>query len=453
MAKYKYIQDLGFEIQLQLSDSTTGTPLETFSTSQVNKANGTFKGEPIMDFPPDLLDSQSTTAVSYQYEVQEQGPKHTVVVYEISNIGQKEIYRGTPSSSSTDEVLKQEALQALSASYPGVTSMTLRPSSTSTPTYQYSIKTLGPRKYIVVSQISNTGEKEIFTGEYVDSNTSEEALKKEAIQALTGTYTGVSGMTQKTPPPPAPSTAPPVTPPPTPLPDNLQTTEPPKYLPQSKYKKPEKARLGQFIVKGTKKPYQGYYIETYKKQFFAGETPEQNGVELERAPEKYSLPDLGNLLSIGLSLVALLQSAFKKKISQDEIDKGIAKRYFVQDNRTLKVSETSEELYEQGKKELPDFLFAEVPWHINSPAEDMVINGMKFQGSESRNKETINKLDEKMPGIVNFVTDYKYLVKPTPIPITSDQVKNQVQTIKDPFAGQVDFRKARFDQRNSEDMM
>ena len=326
---------------------------------------------------------------------------------------------------------------------PGVTP----PAQSSTAiSYKYEIKEQGPRQYIAVYQTSNTGEKEIYRGEWADSSITEEALKKEAIQALTATYSGVLNMVPKVPTPPAvPTAEPPIVSSPSPLPENLKTTDPPKYLPQSKYKKAKKAGLGEFAIKATSAPYEGFYIETYRKQYFAGQTPEQNGVELEKIEKTSGFPDVSGFVGEGLSLLALLQSAFKKQLSQDEIDKGIAKRYFVQDNRDKKISETSEELFEQGKEGIPDFTYIEVPWNISNPIEDITVNGIKFQGSESRNKQTIQNLEKDIPGISKFVTDYRYLTTKPPAPTVTEQAKVQTQVIKDPYAGQQDFRKADFD--------
>jgi hypothetical protein len=232
-----------------------------------------------------------------------------------------------------------------------------------------------------------------------------------------------------------------------PLPSKYVTAGPPQYMPEGKYKK-AKAPGGRFIVKATGESYTGPYIETYKKQYFAGETPQQNGVELEKLEPSSILSALGKKeFAFGASLLSLLQSAYKKKVSQDEANKGIAKRYFVQDNRNKKVSETSQELFEQGKKDLPDFVYTEVAWHITSPAEDVKVNGIKFQGSESRNKETIQNLEAQMPGISKFVTDYTYLVTPTPVNSSAEQPQVEMQNIKDSNTGQEDFRKAGFDKR------
>ena len=347
--------------------------------------------------------------------------------------------------------VKFDAEQAGALSSDGKTkyiSGTSTPKSATT-VYKYDIKRFGPKKYIVVYEISNTGEKEIYQSQQLIGGTPDDVFIQTAIQSLESQYPGVKSMTRKTPPPPTvPKTEPPVTPPPSPLPEELKTTEPPKYLPEAKYKKAKNTPGGEFIVKATGEDYKGLYIETYRKQYFAGSTPEQNGVELEKLERSFILDTQGSsIFALGLSLLALLQSAFKKQLSQDEINKGIAKRYFVQDNRDKKISETSEELFEQGKKDLPEFTYIEVPWNITNPAEDITINGAKFQGSESRNKEVIKSLESQMPGISNYVTDYRYLIPEAPLPPTAEQVQEQTQVIKDPNILDADFRKASFDQR------
>ena len=347
--------------------------------------------------------------------------------------------------------VKFDAEQAGALSSDGKTkyiSGTSTPKSATT-VYKYEIKKFGPRKYIVVYEISSTGEKEIYQSQQLIGLPDDKYVETAKL-GLEGQYPGVKDMTPKTPPPPTvPKTEPPIEPAPSPLPKNLQTDEPPKYIPAAAYKKAKNTTGGEFIVKDTGEEYKGPYIETGKKQYLAGETPEQNGVELEKLEKAAGLPDLSglSLLGSGLSLFALLQSAFKKQLSQDEVNKGLAKRYFVQDNRTNKISETSEEAFNQAKTDLPNFKLAEVDWNIRTPAEDVVINGVKFQGSESRNKEAIKNLESQLPGISNFVTDFKYLVPEAPAPANAVQVETQVISTGDRLLELQNSRKANFDLR------
>jgi uncharacterized protein YqeY len=169
--------------------------------------------------------------------------------------------------------------------------------------------------------------------------------------------------------------------------------------------------------------------------------------ERSESATQYAIGNRQDLADHENKLIEIFKKYLPKQLSQDEIDKGIAKRYFVQDNRDKKISETSQELFEQGKEGIPDFTYIEVPWNITNPAEDLIVNGIKFQGSESRNKETIHNLEKDMPGISKFVTDYRYLIPKVTVPTAAEQDKVQTQVIKDPNTGQQDFRKANFDLR------
>lgn len=405
---------------------------------------------------PATTPSSSPTSTTYKYEIESQGPRHYIIVYQISSTGEKEIFKGDFASVSTVSVedLKREAINALSATFPDVQNMEPKtPVTASSPTpttYKYEIKKIAIRTYIIVYEVGRAGEKEIYKGPEV-VGASAEVLVDTAILDLENQYPGVRGMTVKTPQlPPVPAADPPIIPPPSPLPENAKSKEPIKYVPKAKYKDSKTAEEGEFVILETEEPYSGPYIELSGKRFFAGESPEQNGAELYRI-EKTSLNPAALLpyLSTGLSLFALLQSAIKKELSQDEVDKGVAKRYFVQDNRDKKISETTEELFEEGKVTHPDFIYTEVPWLFRNPVEDIEINGIKYKGSESRNKETIQRLESTMPGISQFVTDYTFLSTPTPPPRPEiDQERRQTQVVEDASMRRAVFRKANFDTRN-----
>jgi len=440
----KLIKDLEFSIigyTIASAEASVKSTAENFGILGPGNVDLYEKGA-----PSTAPDGTTTAAPTYVYEIKNIGLRTYIVVYEVGSGGEKEIHKGPEVIGAPAQTLVDTAILDIQGQYPGAKNMTLKPSSTPAK-YKYEIKKYGPQKYIVVYEIGSTGEKQIYEGNKL-IGAPDETLINTAKLGLEGQYPGVKDMTPKTPPPPpVPSTEPPITPPPSPLPEKLKTTDPPKYLPQSKYKKAKNTSGGEFTVKETGEDYKGLYIETYRKQYFAGETPEQNGVELEKIERSSGFPDANTLLKSGFSLLTVLQAAFKKQLSQDEVNKGIAKRYFVQDNRDKKISETSEELFQQGKENLPDFAYIEVPWNISNPADDITINGAKFQGSESRNKETIKNLESQMPGISTYVTDYRYLIPEAPPPATAEQIQAQTQVIKDPNILNANFRKASFDQR------
>lgn len=227
-----------------------------------------------------------------------------------------------------------------------------------------------------------------------------------------------------------------------------------RYIPKSKYKKPKSTSGGDFIELESKKPYKGFYIETYKGKFYAGKTPEEGGPELQK--ESKLKDQLAMLVGLGAIIPGLLAGFFKKKPTQSEIDKGVTKRYLIQDKNNNKIIETDPDTYVQAKESLVNSTFAEVEWIIGGPANDVMFGEYLYEGAESKNKKTIQALETTIPGISTFVTDYSYLVEDTTT--TTATVQNlavsksaldQAQTflIQDPDIKLENDRKANFDTR------
>ena len=214
---------------------------------------------------------------------------------------------------------------------------------------------------------------------------------------------------------------------------------PKRYIPKSKYKKPKSTSGGDFIELESKKPYKGFYIETYKGKFYAGKRPEENGLELQKLPKKS--------LGLPLGLLALFRGFFKKKPTQSEIDKGIMKRYFIQDKNNYKVQETDSDTYQQAKEVLVNSTFAEIDWILKGPAEDTIFGNYKYEGATSKNRKAIKALEKVMPGISTFVTNYTYLVE-EPVVAAQQQEKTSETFIERDVDIQLDNdRKANFDTR------
>ena len=227
-----------------------------------------------------------------------------------------------------------------------------------------------------------------------------------------------------------------------------------RYIPKSKYKKPKSTSGGDFVELESKKPYKGFYIETYKGKYYAGKTPEENGPELVK--EKKLAGQLAMLVGLGVMIPGLLAGFFKKKPTQSEIEKGVTKRNFIQDKNNNKILETDPDTYAQAKETLTNSTFAEIDWVIGGPAEDVLFGKYPYEGAESKNKKTIEALNKTMPGISTFVTDYKYLVEDTTT--TTATVQNlavsqsalaaeQTFVVQDPNIQLENFRKANFDTR------
>jgi hypothetical protein len=217
------------------------------------------------------------------------------------------------------------------------------------------------------------------------------------------------------------------------------------YLPKSKYKKAKSTKGSEFIIKGTTEYYSGMYFETYKKQFFSGTKPTDNGVELEKVSNHGDRNAM--LLALGIGLLGTVVAGFfKKKPTNSEKEAGIAKRYFVQDLNNNKIAETDKVTYNQTKLTVPNRTFNEVDWIIKGPAEDKMFGNYPFEGAESKNKKTIQALEKTMPGISTFVTDYKYLVE-EPVIVQQQDLTSQTFTELDANTQLENDRKANFDLR------
>ena len=210
------------------------------------------------------------------------------------------------------------------------------------------------------------------------------------------------------------------------------------YYPESKYSKPKSTRRGQFRIKGFDEIYTGLYVGTFDHKYFAGISPMDTQVELEK------------IENTSTAVAAVLTSAVAfivgRVLTKSEKDKGSIKRYFIQTSQNSKISETDRATYLLEKKSPLSKNFLEVDWNIKGPAEDKIIGQYKYEGAESKNKKTIQALEKQLPGISNFITDYKYLVQ-EPTVVNKQAFTSEVITEKDPAVELENSRKANFDTR------
>lgn len=217
-----------------------------------------------------------------------------------------------------------------------------------------------------------------------------------------------------------------------------------RYIPEGRYKKPQSTVGGEFTELVTGKPYEGFYIETYKGKYYAGKTPQEGGVELIK--EKKIKDQLALLGVVGAIIPGLLAGVFKKKPTQSEKSKGIVKRNFIQDKFNNKIIETDPDTYTQAKEILTNNIFAEIDWIIKGPAEDKMFGKYPFEGAESKNRKTIQALEKTMPGISTFITDYKYLVE-EPVIVQPQDKTSEIFIEQDADTQLENDRKANFDLR------
>lgn len=215
------------------------------------------------------------------------------------------------------------------------------------------------------------------------------------------------------------------------------------YLPKSRYTEAKSTNGSEFVEKGTTTYYKGMYFETYTKQFFAGTSPTDNGVELEKISNHGDQAAM--LLAGGMGIIGTAVAGhFIKTPTQSEKDKGVLKRYFVQDRNTNKIVETDKVNYLQTQKNVPNRNLAQVDWIIEGPAENQMFGKYPFEGAESKNKKTVEALESQMKGISAFITDYKYLVE-DPVVNQKPTITTQTFAEKDASTQLENSRKANFD--------
>jgi hypothetical protein len=269
---------------------------------------------------------------------------------------------------------------------------------------------------------------------YTVATAEKDVLSRAEAFGVTNVSTGNQYVKEAPQPPPPPPPSAPV--------DKDTNLQQPRYIPETRYQKPKSTRGGEFTVKKTGEDYIGKYIETFDKKYYAGSTPEENGVELEKVNEEFPIGLAFAALPV---LLGLLKGFFKPKLKKGDKEKGFTKRFFVQDKKNNKIQETDQETYIQANG-LPNLNLAQVDWIIKGPAEDKNFNGYPFEGAASKNKKTINALESQMPGISTFITDYAFLVE-DPATGQKPTLSTSTEVEKDPLIKLQNDRKANFDLR------
>jgi hypothetical protein len=216
------------------------------------------------------------------------------------------------------------------------------------------------------------------------------------------------------------------------------------FRPKTTYTKPKSTSGGEYREKLSGKDYRGFYIKNNREQYFAGKSPEDNGVELEKIEKGSTL--LQQLAPVGMSLLMMIfTKLFKPTPTSGQSKSGTLPRYFVQDKTNNKIAETDKQSYQEAQL-IPTVRTAQTDWIIAGPAEDKNFNGYPFEGAASKNKKTIQALEPQMPGISTFITDYSFLVE-DPTANLQPVLSSTTEVVKDPLVDLENSRKANFDLR------
>ena len=169
------------------------------------------------------------------------------------------------------------------------------------------------------------------------------------------------------------------------------------YLPKSKYKEPKYTQGYEFGY-ANRKPYIGWYFETYKQEYYTGKEPSDNSKRIFRL-------DTNSTTEQGINFTPQIITP----TAEDRLA-GVFKRYFVQNRNTLKVIEVKKDKY--------DLFFnikylkrVELDWVLKKPAEDVVINGYKYEGASTRNRRAVEKAEQTISNLKNYIKSYDEFVE------------------------------------------
>ncbi len=138
------------------------------------------------------------------------------------------------------------------------------------------------------------------------------------------------------------------------------------------------------------------FLETFNGKFFLG-------TELKSDSEEVIGVDIREDNS-----VANTEPIFKNEIvepSTKELNKGTFKRYFLQDLRSKNIVEISQKAFKTTARDLSTKKIS-VDWILTPPAKDIYYDGIKYEGSETKNKKNIKNISKDFEGLDQYIQDY-----------------------------------------------
>lgn len=134
-----------------------------------------------------------------------------------------------------------------------------------------------------------------------------------------------------------------------------------------------------------------------------------NGDFSKSEPLKVVGPTLESLLNFN-DLASKKDTVFYPEPQEVDYTKGILIRYFAQDKRDKRIIEVDKQGYVRAKTR-PTFKRVAVNWVIKGPADDYIFGEYMYPGAESQNKNIVEQAEEKIPGLKDYIKDYKQFVK------------------------------------------
>lgn len=144
----------------------------------------------------------------------------------------------------------------------------------------------------------------------------------------------------------------------------------------------------------------GEFLETFNGQFFLGSELKSDSQEVFGIDTReVNRPDTQN-------------PKFKNEItepSNKELSKGTFKRYFLRDKRSNNIVEIAKKDFDTTLEDLSTQKIS-VDWILTPPAKDVFFNGIKYEGSETKNKKNIERISEDFKGLDQYIQDYSQFI-------------------------------------------
>lgn len=166
-------------------------------------------------------------------------------------------------------------------------------------------------------------------------------------------------------------------------------------LPKSKYSDPIHTPGKEFELNGQE--YVGWYVVTYLDRYYTGKTLTEDSKEIFKI--QIETPFQNNVF---------VQQVVSPSVSERVA--GIWKRYLIQKISSQAIIEVNKERYDSFNN-TPGIRRVTLQWVIKGPAQDVFNGPYRYVGAENKNRETVSKLENTIPGIATFFKDYSQFVE------------------------------------------
>jgi hypothetical protein len=170
------------------------------------------------------------------------------------------------------------------------------------------------------------------------------------------------------------------------------------YLPKSKYKV---LKSNGSLILPDGKPYSGKYIETFDGKYFSGSKLDSKSIRLKKV-DLYSNEEPNPTSSLRFTNDII-------RPTPKDYNRGVFKRYFVQDKRNKSIIEVKLSNYLKFQKVNYSNTVV-VDWELNGPVEDIVKNSYIQFGAKAKNKEAIDKASKKIKELPQVIINYGQFV-------------------------------------------